>query len=83
MPQRLHQELISDPVIAARAARERLRSEGILPDGYLRDEIEASWRRSLEAGLDCSNDKAQNQDEVNDLRSFREQHELLLHVKLF
>ena len=82
MPQRLRQELISDPVIAARAARERLRSEGILPDGYLRDEIEASWRRSLEAGLDCSNDKAQNQDEVNDLRSFREQHELLLHVAM-
>ncbi len=80
MPQRLRHELLSDPVIAARTAREPLQSEGELPGGYLRGEIEASWRRSLEAGLDCSRDKAQNVDEVNDLRSFKEQHELLLHV---
>ncbi len=82
MAQRLRHDLISDPVIAARTARERLQSEGELPGGYLRDEIEASWRRSLEAGLNCSNDKAQNCDEVNDLPLFREQHELLLHVAM-
>ena len=80
MSQRLRHELISDPVIAARTARERLQSEGELPGGYLRDEIEASWRRSLEAGLDSTRDTAQKIDLVSDLRSFREQHELLLNA---
>lgn len=80
MPQRLRHELISDPVIAARTARERLQSEGELPGGYLRDEIEASWRRSLQAGLECSGDQAQKLDEVADLGLFREQHDLLLNA---
>ncbi|WP_323614079.1 sigma-54-dependent Fis family transcriptional regulator [Pseudomonas putida] len=37
----------------SRQARLRLASEGELPLGMLRDEIDASWRRSLGHGLDC------------------------------
>ncbi|GAA0700267.1 sigma-54-dependent transcriptional regulator EatR [Marinobacterium maritimum] len=82
MAPRLRQDLISDPVHAARIARERLQSEGELPSGYLRDEIEASWRRSLEAGLDCSGERSEIIDEVSDLKTFRDQHELLLQVAM-
>lgn len=34
-----------------RLARERLTVEGQLPDGFLRAEIDASWRRSLDHGV--------------------------------
>ncbi len=82
MAQRLSQDLISDPVVAARIARERLHSEGELPGGYLRDEIEASWRRSLEAGLDCTGKMHPCTDDVDDLGAFREQNEQLLQVAM-
>lgn len=82
MAPRLRQDLISDPVHAARVARERLQQEGELPCGYLRDEIEASWRRSLEAGLTNSSQSPQLIDEVSDLKGFREQHELLIHAAM-
>ncbi len=38
----------------AHLARERLQQEGEVPSGVLREEIDASWRRSLGHGLDCS-----------------------------
>ena len=82
MAPRLRQDLVSDPVHAARIARELLQSEGEVPSGYLRDEIEASWRRSLEAGLVCSGERSEIIDEVSDLKSFRDQHELLLQVAM-
>lgn len=82
MAPRLRQDLISDPVHAARVARERLQQEGELPCGYLRDEIEASWRRSLDAGLTNSSQSQQLIDEVNDLKGFRQQHELLIHAAM-
>ncbi|MBP0048282.1 sigma-54-dependent Fis family transcriptional regulator [Marinobacterium sp. AK62] len=82
MAPRLRQDLISDPVDAARIARERLQSEGQLPDGYLRDEIEASWRRSLEAGLDASDIDPEQIDDVDDLLAFREQHRELLQIAM-
>ncbi|MBO3275458.1 sigma-54-dependent Fis family transcriptional regulator [Pseudomonas sp. Milli4] len=37
----------------AHRARERLQSDGAVPAGVLREEIDASWRRSREHGLDC------------------------------
>lgn len=77
MTPRLRQDLISDPVYAARIARERLHREGKLPRGYLREEIEASWRRSLEAGLDSATSSQLLIDEVDDLKLFRQQNELL------
>ncbi len=78
MAPRLHQDLISDPVLAARVAREHLHSEGQVPCGFLRDEIEASWRRSLEAGLDNTDADPERIDEVNDLLAFKDQHQLLM-----
>ena len=39
------------PPFDARLARERLSLEGQLPDGILRAEIDASWRRSLGHGV--------------------------------
>ncbi|SDN15213.1 sigma-54-dependent Fis family transcriptional regulator [Pseudomonas jinjuensis] len=43
-------------------AREKLQSEGELPAGVLREEIDASWRRSLDHGLDCSSGVEQGLD---------------------
>ncbi|MBB4865649.1 transcriptional regulator of acetoin/glycerol metabolism [Pseudomonas nitritireducens] len=45
----------SDLLREAHLARERLQQEGEVPSGVLREEIDASWRRSLGHGLDCSN----------------------------
>ncbi|OLS64991.1 sigma-54-dependent Fis family transcriptional regulator [Pseudomonas putida] len=39
------------PTSNPRLARERLSIEGQLPDGFLRAEIDASWRRSLDHGV--------------------------------
>ncbi|HJU49712.1 MAG TPA: sigma-54-dependent Fis family transcriptional regulator [Pseudogulbenkiania sp.] len=41
--------------------------EGQLPQGLLRQEIEASWRRSLSHGLDCIDSKLVSLQVVNDL----------------
>lgn len=82
MAPRLRQDLISDPVHAARIARERLQREGELPCGYLREEIEASWRRSLDAGLDSATPSQLLIDEVDDLKLFRQQNELLTQVAM-
>ncbi len=38
----------------ARLAREKLNVDGQLPDGILRAEIDASWRRSLGHGVHCN-----------------------------
>ena len=43
----------SDPLQQSRLVRLKLANEGELPSGMLRDEIDASWRRSLSHGLDC------------------------------
>ncbi|MCO7518228.1 MULTISPECIES: sigma-54-dependent Fis family transcriptional regulator [unclassified Pseudomonas] len=43
----------SDSVQQSRLVRLKLANEGELPSGMLRDEIDASWRRSLSHGLDC------------------------------
>lgn len=82
MAPRLRQELVSDPVLSARIARERLQTEGQLPGGYLRDEIEASWRRSLAAGLECSDSDPERIDVVDDLLAFKHQHQQLLQVAM-
>ncbi|MEE9103207.1 sigma-54-dependent Fis family transcriptional regulator [Pseudomonas nitroreducens] len=44
----------SDLLREAHLARERLQQEGEVPSGVLREEIDASWRRSLGHGLDCA-----------------------------
>ncbi|MFK8401043.1 sigma-54-dependent Fis family transcriptional regulator [Pseudomonas sp. BGr12] len=44
----------SDLLREAHLARERLQQEGEVPSGVLREEIDASWRRSVGHGLDCA-----------------------------
>ncbi|WP_017938226.1 sigma-54-dependent Fis family transcriptional regulator [Zestomonas thermotolerans] len=53
----------------ARQVRLRLRSEGRLPRGVLREEIDASWRRSLQHGLDCLDSASEGPDGRADLES--------------
>lgn len=43
----------ADPLQESRQARMKLVHDGELPLGMLRDEIDASWRRSLGHGLSC------------------------------
>ncbi|MCK9802280.1 sigma-54-dependent Fis family transcriptional regulator [Pseudomonas sp. MAFF 302030] len=43
-----------EPLHEARLAREKLHLEGEVPDGVLRAEIDASWRRSLSHGVHVS-----------------------------
>jgi len=50
---RQQQPTAQDPLHEARQARLKLAREGELPSGMLRDEIDASWRRSLGHGLNC------------------------------
>jgi transcriptional regulator of acetoin/glycerol metabolism len=47
------QKIPSNHFQQSRQARLRLVNEGELPPGVLRDEIDASWRRSLGYGLSC------------------------------
>ncbi|MEN4829824.1 sigma-54-dependent Fis family transcriptional regulator [Pseudomonas sp. P39-UII1] len=50
---RQQQPTAQEPLHEARQARLKLAREGELPSGMLRDEIDASWRRSLGHGLNC------------------------------
>lgn len=45
---------IADLSSSVRIARQHLVQEGEVPSGVLRSEIEDSWQRSVQAGLDCS-----------------------------
>lgn len=51
MHPKLHPTLVDDPQQGIRIARNRLLECGEVPAGLLRNEIEASWRRSVGAGL--------------------------------
>ncbi|MFR0713814.1 sigma-54-dependent Fis family transcriptional regulator [Enterobacterales bacterium BD_CKDN230030183-1A_HGKHYDSX7] len=69
-----------DPLHRSRQARLRLASEGELPLGVLRDEIDASWRRSLGHGLDCLQGEQLGTTlaQRHDLRQLLEQNRLLV-----
>lgn len=45
--------LPTDPLNSVKVARNRLVQEGEVPSGVLRSEIEDSWQRSVNAGLNC------------------------------
>jgi len=64
----------------SRQARLKLANEGELPSGMLREEIDASWRRSLGHGLDCLQDEQVGLDarQGHDLRSLLEHNRLLI-----
>ncbi|WP_375738229.1 sigma-54-dependent Fis family transcriptional regulator [Pseudomonas boanensis] len=53
MAQDIRITMAADPLHESRQARLKLLNEGELPQGMLREEIDASWRRSLGYGLNC------------------------------
>ncbi|MBB1607443.1 MULTISPECIES: sigma-54-dependent Fis family transcriptional regulator [unclassified Pseudomonas] len=68
----------SDLLREAHRARERLQREGELPAGVLREEIDASWRRSLGHGLDCGSGNDQELDNRAGIELLLENNRLLL-----
>ena len=66
----------ADPVQESREFRLKLASEGELPEGVLRDEIDASWRRSLGYGLNCLEGDHVGLEQASDLQ-------LLLDSRIF
>ncbi|MBK5004307.1 sigma-54-dependent Fis family transcriptional regulator [Pseudomonas sp. S60] len=69
-----------DALHETRQARLKLASEGELPLGMLRDEIDASWRRSLGHGLNCLQGEqvGLGLQQGQDLRALLERNRLLL-----
>ncbi|WP_322047781.1 sigma-54-dependent Fis family transcriptional regulator [Paraburkholderia sp. J67] len=70
--------VLADRQHAAQLVRERLRSDGRLPQGWLRVEIDASWRRSLAHGVSCHDDALLNLHEFRDLGELRDANRMLL-----
>jgi len=62
--------IATSPRELANAAREHIRTHGGVPFGFLRTEIEQSWRRSLQAGVEFYkplNQRELREDNANDL----------------
>ena len=62
----------------ARLAREKLNIDGQLPDGILRAEIDASWRRSLGHGVHCNSRTALDLESTSSLDVLLASNRLLL-----
>ncbi|MGU7774165.1 sigma-54-dependent Fis family transcriptional regulator [Burkholderia sp. MR1-5-21] len=69
---------LPDRLQTASLIRERLRSDGVLPQGYLRVEIDQSWRRSLDHGVRWDNDALVNLREFCNLDDLHGANRLLL-----
>ncbi|MBB4819708.1 transcriptional regulator of acetoin/glycerol metabolism [Pseudomonas alcaligenes] len=67
-----------DVLRQSRLARLRLQNEGDLPDGVLREEIDASWRRSLGHGLDCLEGDGAGIEQLRDLELLLDGNRLLI-----
>ena len=70
------QSFQTDPLKDSRQARLRLVADGQLPPGVLREEIDASWRRSLGHGLDCL--EGERSDFFHDLRLLLDDNRMLI-----
>ncbi|MDO9322047.1 MAG: sigma-54-dependent Fis family transcriptional regulator [Pseudomonas sp.] len=70
--------ITNDPLQESRQVREKLLADGQLPQGLLRDEIDASWRRSLGHGLSCIDEEAVGLHLNRDLALLLEQNRLLI-----
>ncbi|WP_430472537.1 sigma-54-dependent Fis family transcriptional regulator [Zestomonas insulae] len=68
----------NDPLQEARQVREKLISDGQLPQGVLREEIDASWRRSIGHGLSCIDQEAVGWQQSNDLEVLLANNRLLI-----
>ncbi|WP_327201940.1 sigma-54-dependent Fis family transcriptional regulator [Paraburkholderia sp.] len=69
---------LADRQHAAQLIRERLRSDNLFPQGWLRMEIDASWRRSVAHGVRCYDDALLNLREFRDLDELRDANRMLL-----
>lgn len=78
MPYKLEQRIYSDPLHDAQRARERLLLEGELPSGFLRAQIEASWQRSLKAGVRFKDPLVAQQSSACDVLELKENHQTLI-----
>ncbi|RMH82660.1 sigma-54-dependent Fis family transcriptional regulator [Pseudomonas sp. AOB-7] len=78
MAQRIQTTTAADPLHESRQARLKLLHEGELPEGLLREEIHASWRRSLGHGLNCLEHDALGLQQDNDLQLLLDSNRLLI-----
>lgn len=78
MAQQIQITTAADPLSEARQARLKLLHEGDLPRGVLREEIHASWQRSLAHGLDCLELGSPRLEQQNDLELLLESNRPLL-----
>lgn len=78
MAQEIRTTMATDPLQESRLARLKLISEGDLPHGVLRDEIDASWRRSLGYGLNCLENEESGLQQDSDLHVLLESNRLLI-----
>lgn len=78
MAQRIQITTAADPLHESRQARLKLQHDGELPQGMLREEIDASWRRSLEYGLNCLADEALGLQQEHDLQLLLASNRLLI-----
>ncbi|WP_137885681.1 sigma-54-dependent Fis family transcriptional regulator [Pseudomonas sp. 2FE] len=79
MSQSFSTKIIStDPLHESRLVREKLIVDGQLPQGLLRDEIDASWRRSIGHGLSCIDEEAIGLHLSNDLELLLAQNRVLI-----
>ncbi|WP_322092947.1 sigma-54-dependent Fis family transcriptional regulator [Paraburkholderia bannensis] len=69
---------LADRQHAAELIRERLRSDSLVPQGWLRMEIDASWRRSVAHGVRCHDDALLNLREFRNLAELRDANRMLL-----
>jgi len=78
MAQEIRTTMATDPLQESRLARLKLINEGELPHGVLREEIDASWRRSLDYGLSCLENEAAGLEQDNDLHLLLASNRLLI-----
>lgn len=78
MSYKLEQRISSNPLHDAQRARERLLLEGEIPSGFLRAQIEASWQRSLKAGVRFQDPLITQQDNRCDVLELKENHQTLI-----
>ena len=70
--------IATSPTALANAAREHIRLKGAVPHGFLPDDIERSWRRSLDAGVQYNSCLSDCLDTQGSAAEVLDAHELLV-----
>ncbi len=74
--------IATSPIALAKAAREHIRQKGAVPHGFLREDIERSWQRSLRAGVQCNSPLSDCLDSDARVREAVQAHEHLIQSAL-